>query len=103
MEKGWKKDETPKKGWKKDEWSEKRMNGTLPWRRSYRELSLCGRLLSGTYPWACAAVAAETPEKDEIRMEVGLKKDEPIQKAGTSSAAEIDFLDVPTFMRKQVD
>ena len=34
---------------------------------------------------------------------VGLKKDEPIQKAGTSSAAEIDFLDVPTFMRKQVD
>ncbi|NCU87911.1 MAG: cell division protein FtsZ, partial [Proteobacteria bacterium] len=25
------------------------------------------------------------------------------QKGGTSSAAEIDFLDVPTFMRKQVD
>ena len=34
---------------------------------------------------------------------VGLNKDKTIQKVGTSSAEEIDFLDVPTFMRKQVD
>src|SRR5210317_652848 len=34
---------------------------------------------------------------------VGLSKEHISQKAGTSSAAEIDFLDVPTFMRKQVD
>jgi cell division protein FtsZ len=34
---------------------------------------------------------------------VGLNKDQTSQKGGTSSAAEIDFLDVPTFMRKQVD
>jgi len=32
-----------------------------------------------------------------------LGKEHISQKAGTSSAAEIDFLDVPTFMRKQVD
>jgi len=34
---------------------------------------------------------------------VGLNKSQTIQEGGTSSAAEIDFLDVPTFMRKQVD
>ena len=34
---------------------------------------------------------------------VGLKKDRTNQEVGTSSAEEIDFLDVPTFMRKQVD
>ena len=34
---------------------------------------------------------------------VGLDKDKTSQKVGTSSAEEIDFLDVPTFMRKQVD
>jgi len=34
---------------------------------------------------------------------VGLRRDDIDQKGGTSSAAEIDFLDVPTFMRKQVD
>ena len=34
---------------------------------------------------------------------VGLDKDKTNQKVGTSSAEEIDFLDVPTFMRKQVD
>ena len=34
---------------------------------------------------------------------VGLGKEHTSQKSGTSSAAEIDFLDVPTFMRKQVD
>ena len=34
---------------------------------------------------------------------VGLNKEQTSQKGGTSSAAEIDFLDVPTFMRKQVD
>ena len=34
---------------------------------------------------------------------VGLSKEHTSQKGGTSSAAEIDFLDVPTFMRKQVD
>jgi cell division protein FtsZ len=34
---------------------------------------------------------------------VGLGKEHISQKGGTSSAAEIDFLDVPTFMRKQVD
>ena len=35
---------------------------------------------------------------------VGLDKDQTSQKVGTSSAeGEIDFLDVPTFMRKQVD
>ena len=34
---------------------------------------------------------------------VGLNKEQTSQKVGTSSAAEIDFLDVPTFMRKQVD
>jgi cell division protein FtsZ len=34
---------------------------------------------------------------------VGLGKEHTSQKGGTSSAAEIDFLDVPTFMRKQVD
>jgi cell division protein FtsZ len=34
---------------------------------------------------------------------VGLRRDNIDQEGGTSSAAEIDFLDVPTFMRKQVD
>ena len=35
---------------------------------------------------------------------VGLDKDQTSQKVGTSSAEDaIDFLDVPTFMRKQVD
>ena len=34
---------------------------------------------------------------------VGLNKVNTSQKVGTSSAEEIDFLDVPTFMRKQVD
>jgi cell division protein FtsZ len=34
---------------------------------------------------------------------VGLNKEKPNQEVGTSSAEEIDFLDVPTFMRKQVD
>ena len=34
---------------------------------------------------------------------VGLDKDKTSQKVGTSSAEAIDFLDVPTFMRKQVD
>ena len=34
---------------------------------------------------------------------VGLKKNQSSQKVGTSSAEAIDFLDVPTFMRKQVD
>ena len=34
---------------------------------------------------------------------VGLRRDNINQEGGTSSAAEIDFLDVPTFMRKQVD
>ena len=37
---------------------------------------------------------------------VGLDKDltaKEVQQVGASSAEEIDFLDVPTFMRKQVD
>ena len=34
---------------------------------------------------------------------VGLNKHKTNQEVGTSSAEEIDFLDVPTFMRKQVD
>ena len=34
---------------------------------------------------------------------VGLDKDKINQEVGTSSAEETDFLDVPTFMRKQVD
>ena len=37
---------------------------------------------------------------------VGLDKDHTnreVQQVGASSAEEIDFLDVPTFMRKQVD
>ena len=34
---------------------------------------------------------------------VGIDKDKTSQKVGTSSAEAIDFLDVPTFMRKQVD
>ena len=34
---------------------------------------------------------------------VGLDKDKTSQKVGASSAEAIDFLDVPTFMRKQVD
>ena len=35
---------------------------------------------------------------------VGLNREkQPSQKVGTSSAEEINFLDVPTFMRKQVD
>ena len=34
---------------------------------------------------------------------VGLNKHKINQEVGTSSAEEIDFLDVPTFMRKQVD
>jgi cell division protein FtsZ len=34
---------------------------------------------------------------------VGLNRNRTNQEVGTSSAEEIDFLDVPTFMRKQVD
>jgi len=34
---------------------------------------------------------------------VGLNKDRTNQEVGTSSAEDIEFLDVPTFMRKQVD
>jgi len=34
---------------------------------------------------------------------VGLNRNQKNQEVGTSSAEEIDFLDVPTFMRKQVD
>ena len=34
---------------------------------------------------------------------VGLNRNQTNQEVGTSSAEEIDFLDVPTFMRKQVD
>jgi cell division protein FtsZ len=34
---------------------------------------------------------------------VGLNRNKTNQEVGTSSAEEIDFLDVPTFMRKQVD
>ena len=31
------------------------------------------------------------------------KIDQSVESGGTSSAEDIDFLDVPTFMRKQVD
>jgi cell division protein FtsZ len=31
------------------------------------------------------------------------KLDQLVESGGTSSAEDIDFLDVPTFMRKQVD
>ena len=34
---------------------------------------------------------------------VGLNREQTDQRVGTSSAEAIDFLDVPTFMRKQVD
>ena len=40
---------------------------------------------------------------NELLPKVGLDKDKTSQKVGASSAEAIDFLDVPTFMRKQVD
>ena len=52
-------------------------------------------------------LAIDSKPRASIKLSpVGLDKDltnKEVQQVGTSSAEAIDFLDVPTFMRKQVD
>ena len=52
-------------------------------------------------------LAVDNKRSASIKLNpVGLDKETPLetsQEVGTSSAEAIDFLDVPTFMRKQVD
>ena len=54
-----------------------------------------------------ATLAVDNSRKATVQLNpVGLdtpKIDQTVQSGGTSSAEDIDFLDVPTFMRKQVD
>ena len=54
-----------------------------------------------------ATLAVDNPRKATVQLNpVGLDastKNSSIESGGTSSAEDIDFLDVPTFMRKQVD
>ena len=54
-----------------------------------------------------ATLAVDNSRKATVQLNpVGLdapKLDELVESGGTSSAEDIDFLDVPTFMRKQVD
>ena len=54
-----------------------------------------------------ATLAVDNSRKATVQLNpVGLdvsKIDQTIESGGTSSAEDIDFLDVPTFMRKQVD
>ena len=71
------------------------------WRIEYGKSLPRGSLLEGIY-YDDHGIVHILP-KSELRKPVGLDKDKTSQKVGTSSAEEIDFLDVPTFMRKQVD
>ena len=54
-----------------------------------------------------ATLAVDTSRRATVQLNpVGLdapKIDQTVESGGTSSAEDIDFLDVPTFMRKQVD
>jgi cell division protein FtsZ len=54
-----------------------------------------------------ATLAVDNSKRATVKLNpVGLethKIDQPVESGGTSSAEDIDFLDVPTFMRKQVD
>ena len=54
-----------------------------------------------------ATLAVDNSRKATVQLNpVGLDsptKNQSIESGGTSSAEDIDFLDVPTFMRKQVD
>ncbi len=54
-----------------------------------------------------ATLAVDNSKKATVQLNpVGLdapKLDKSVESGGTSSAEDIDFLDVPTFMRKQVD
>ena len=54
-----------------------------------------------------ATLAVDNSRKATVQLNpVGLdapKLDKSVESGGTSSAEDIDFLDVPTFMRKQVD
>jgi cell division protein FtsZ len=54
-----------------------------------------------------ATLAADNSRRATVQLNpVGLdapKIDKTVESGGTSSAEDIDFLDVPTFMRKQVD
>jgi len=53
-----------------------------------------------------ATLAVDNTRPATVQLNpVGLNKNitSPVESGGTSSAEEIDFLDVPTFMRKQVD
>ena len=54
-----------------------------------------------------ATLAVDNSRRATVQLNpVGLdapKKDQTVESGGTSSAEDIDFLDVPTFMRKQVD
>ena len=54
-----------------------------------------------------ATLAVDNSRRATVQLNpVGLdtpKTDQSVKSGGTSSAEEIDFLDVPTFMRKQVD
>ena len=54
-----------------------------------------------------ATLAVDNSRKATVQLNpVGLdapKIDQTVESGGTSSAEDIDFLDVPTFMRKQVD
>jgi cell division protein FtsZ len=54
-----------------------------------------------------ATLAADNSRRATVQLNpVGLdapKIDQTVESGGTSSAEDIDFLDVPTFMRKQVD
>ena len=45
----------------------------------------------------------ETMREVVVLNPVGLNRNRTNQEVGTSSAEEIDFLDVPTYMKKQVD
>jgi cell division protein FtsZ len=52
-------------------------------------------------------LAVDNSKRATVQLNpVGLdapKIDQTVESGGTSSAEDIDFLDVPTFMRKQVD
>ena len=54
-----------------------------------------------------ATIAVDNSRRATVKLNpVGLdapKIDQTVESGGTSSAEDIDFLDVPTFMRKQVD
>jgi cell division protein FtsZ len=54
-----------------------------------------------------ATLAVDNSKRATVQLNpVGLdasKIDQIVESGGTSSAEDIDFLDVPTFMRKQVD